>query len=88
MGLRRIVVAVVALLVVTGLVLGVVSGIFGSFAHRGLAAAGIETSGAPGTGSVHEGLHDRDRPVAAAVIPPIQRPARQRLHQQAVQLRL
>jgi D-alanyl-D-alanine carboxypeptidase/D-alanyl-D-alanine-endopeptidase (penicillin-binding protein 4) len=51
MGLRRVVVAVVALLVVTGLVLGVVTGVFGSFAHRGLAAAGLETPGAPSSSS-------------------------------------
>ncbi|MGI3781017.1 MAG: D-alanyl-D-alanine carboxypeptidase/D-alanyl-D-alanine endopeptidase [Janthinobacterium lividum] len=47
MGLRRIVLAFVALLVVAGLVLGVVSGIFGSVAHRGLEAAGLEAPPTP-----------------------------------------
>lgn len=46
MGLRRLVVPFVALLVVTGLVLGLVSGVFGSWARQGLAAAGLETPGA------------------------------------------
>ncbi|GAB2590119.1 D-alanyl-D-alanine carboxypeptidase/D-alanyl-D-alanine endopeptidase [Microlunatus antarcticus] len=49
MDLKRIVVAVVALLVVAGLVLGAVSGIFASVARQGLEAAGLETPRAPST---------------------------------------
>ncbi|HEY0237264.1 MAG TPA: D-alanyl-D-alanine carboxypeptidase/D-alanyl-D-alanine-endopeptidase [Friedmanniella sp.] len=49
MGLRRLLVPVIALLVVTGLVLGLVSGVLGSIAHRGLEAAGLGAPGAAGT---------------------------------------
>ncbi|SEP61261.1 D-alanyl-D-alanine carboxypeptidase/D-alanyl-D-alanine endopeptidase [Microlunatus flavus] len=49
MGLRRLVVPVVALLVVTALVLGLVSGVLGSLAHQGLEAAGLQTRAAPST---------------------------------------
>lgn len=51
MGLKRLVVPVVALLVVTGLVLGLISGVFGSLARHGLEAAGLETPGAPSVSS-------------------------------------
>ena len=51
MGVKRLLVPVVALLVVTGLVLGLVSGVFGTIAHRGLVAAGLETSAASGAAS-------------------------------------
>ena len=47
MGVRRIVLAFVALLVVAGLVLGAVSGIFASLAHQGLEAAGLEARPSP-----------------------------------------
>ena len=46
MGLKRLLVPVVALLVVSGLVLGLVSGVFGSLAHQSLEAVGLETPGA------------------------------------------
>ena len=49
MDVRRVVLAVVALLVATGLVLGAVSGIFVSLARQGLEAAGLETPHAPST---------------------------------------
>ena len=49
MGLKRLLVPVVALLVVTGLVLGMVSGVFASLAHQGLEATGLETQAAPST---------------------------------------
>lgn len=49
MGLKRLLVPVVALLVVTGLVLGLVSGVFASLAHQGLEATGLETPAAPST---------------------------------------
>ena len=51
MGVKRLLVPVVALLVVTGLVLGLVSGVFGTIAHRGLVAAGLGTSAASGAAS-------------------------------------
>ncbi|RYZ31832.1 MAG: hypothetical protein EOP01_02555, partial [Propionibacteriaceae bacterium] len=47
MGLKRALLAFVALLVVVGLVLGAISGIFASVTHRGLEAAGLETPTAP-----------------------------------------
>ena len=49
MGLKRLLVPVVALLVVAGLVLGLVSGVFALLAHQGLEAAGLETPTAPST---------------------------------------
>ena len=49
MGLKRLLVPFVALLVVTGLVLGLVSGVFGSLARQGLEATGLETPDAPST---------------------------------------
>jgi serine-type D-Ala-D-Ala carboxypeptidase/endopeptidase (penicillin-binding protein 4) len=49
MGLKRLVIAFVALVVATGLVLGLVSGVLGSLAHQGLEAAGFETPGAAST---------------------------------------
>ena len=49
MGLRRLLVLFVALLVVTGLVLGAISGVFGSLTRQGLEAVGIETPAAPST---------------------------------------
>jgi D-alanyl-D-alanine carboxypeptidase/D-alanyl-D-alanine-endopeptidase (penicillin-binding protein 4) len=47
MGLKRLLVPFVALLVATGLVLGLVSGVVGSWARQGLEAAGLETPAAP-----------------------------------------
>ena len=49
MGLKRVLAALVALVVATGLVLGLVSGVFGSLAHRGLEAAGLASTTAPST---------------------------------------
>lgn len=49
MGLKRLLVPVVALLVVAALVLGLVSGVFAALAHQGLEATGLETPAAPGT---------------------------------------
>ncbi|GAA3574206.1 hypothetical protein GCM10022197_33990 [Microlunatus spumicola] len=49
MGLKRFLVPVVALVVVTGLVLGLISGVFGSLARQGLEATGLETPRAPST---------------------------------------
>ena len=49
MGLKRPLVPVLALLVVSGLVLGLVSGVFGSLARQGLQATGLETARTPGT---------------------------------------
>src|ERR1700712_2427798 len=46
MGLKRVLVPFVALLVATGLVLGLVSGVFGSLARQGLEAAGLRTTAA------------------------------------------
>src|SRR3954468_7911650 len=49
MGLKRVLVLFVALVVVTGLVLGLISGVFGSLARQGLEATGLETPRAPST---------------------------------------
>ena len=49
MGLKRLLVPVVALLVASGLVLGLVSGVFGSLAQQGLEAVGLETPRAAST---------------------------------------
>jgi serine-type D-Ala-D-Ala carboxypeptidase/endopeptidase (penicillin-binding protein 4) len=48
-GLRRLLVPFVALVVAAGLVLGLVSGVFGSLARQGLEAAGVATQAAPST---------------------------------------
>ena len=55
MGLKRLLVPVIALLVVTGLVLGLVSGVFGSLAERGLEAAGVETPAVAGASATARG---------------------------------
>ena len=66
MGLKRLVIVVVALVVVVGLVLGLVSGVFGLLAHRGLTAVGIESPGTPGASTARTSAPSTPaRPAAA-----------------------
>src|SRR4051794_33346897 len=69
MGLRRLLVPFVALLVAAGLVLGLVSGAFGSLARQGLEAAGLQTTAAVPTAIGSAASSPSDTTPTASVSP-------------------